>query len=194
MIDYLTHYYSIDKGPFQSLSALPQSEAIRIMQTLCDDTPYGERFKNPLQYLKDRKDTEQWVREGFLAKGGRPKDPFPIPMVLGSSTWIVAIAPHPEKHAEIRIPLSVLTPEDVSFTYPDSMLSHWLGRDKPVEYYQAELHGQVFTLSEILGIVEKKGMPEEDWEIKLPKHLAPYIEAQVWNRERLFEYRRQMRA
>jgi hypothetical protein len=27
MIDYLTHYYSADKGPFQSLSALPDEEA-----------------------------------------------------------------------------------------------------------------------------------------------------------------------
>jgi hypothetical protein len=73
------------------------------------------------------------------------------------------------------------------------MISRWFGREKPVEYYQAELYGKVFTLSEILSIVEKKGMPEEDWETNLPKSLAPYIEAQVWNRELLFEYRRQMK-
>jgi hypothetical protein len=194
MIDYLTHYYSLDKGPFQSLSALPDAEAIEIMQALCDDTPYGERFKDPFQYLKDRKDTEKWVREAFIAKGGRPRDRFPIPMVLGSSKWIVEIAPDPEKHAEIRIPLSVFTEYDVSFTYPDSMISRWFGREKPAEYYQAELHGKVFTISEILALVEKKGMPEEDWEIKLPKSLAPYIEAQVWNHALLDGYREQKRA
>jgi hypothetical protein len=193
MIDYLTHYYSIDKGPFQSLSALSDEEAIKIMEKLCDDTPYGERFKNPTRYLKDRKDTEQWVREGFMAKGGKPKDKFPICMVLGSSKWLVEVAPDREKHGEIRIPLSVFAEQDVSFTYPDSMLSHWLGREKPFEYYQAELHGKVFTLSEILSIVEKRGMPEEDWETNLPKSLAPYIEAQVWNRELLFEYRKQLK-
>src|SRR5512135_437335 len=107
MIKYLTHYYSRDKEPFQSLSALPDEEAIKIMEKLCDDTPYGERFKNPIQYLKNRKDTEQWVREEFLAKGGRPKDKFPIPMVLGSSKWLIEAAPNREKHGEIRIPLSV---------------------------------------------------------------------------------------
>jgi hypothetical protein len=106
----------------------------------------------------------------FFAKGGRPKDPFPIPMVLGSSEWLVEAAPDPEKHGEIRIPLSVLTEDEVSFTYPGSMISHWFGRYKPVEYYQAELHGHVFTLSEILLLVEKKGMPEEDWEPALPRH------------------------
>ena len=42
LADYLTHYYSIDTGPFQSLSALSNEEAIKIMERLCDDTPYGE--------------------------------------------------------------------------------------------------------------------------------------------------------
>jgi len=194
MIDYLTHYFSIDKGPFQSLSALLDEEAIKIMEKLCDDTPYGERFKNPIQYLKDRKDAEQWVREAFIAKGGKPEAAFPIPMVLGSSKWIVEVAPDREKGREIRIPLSVFTERDVSFTYPDSMLSRWFGREKPADYYQADLHGIVFTRSEILAIVEKRGMPEENWETNLPKHLAPYIEAQVWNHELLYPYRVQIKA
>ena len=194
MIDYLTHYYSIDKEPFQSLSALSDEEAITIMEELCDDTPYGERFKNPMQYLKDRKDTERWVREGFIAKGGRPRDKFPIPMVLGSSKWLVEAAPDGEEHGEIRIPLSVFTEYDVSFTYPDSMISRWFGREKPAKYYLPELHGKVFTLSEILSIVKQKGMPEENWETNLPKSLAPYIEAQVWNHELLYKYREQTKA
>ncbi len=42
-------------------------------------------------------------------------------------------------------------------------------------------------LSEILAIVEEKGMPEDDWETNLPRSLAPYIEAQVWNHELLFD-------
>ena len=193
-IDYLTHYYSLDKEPFQSLSALSDEEAIKIMEKLCDDTPYGERFKNPIQYLKDRKDTEQWVREEFIVKGGRPKDKFPIAMVLGSSKWLVEAAPDRVKHGEIRIPLSVFTEYDVSFTYPDSMISRWFGREKTVDYYQAELHGIVFTLPEILSIVSEKGLPEEDWGTNLPRHLAPYIEAQVWNHGLLFEFREQMKA
>ena len=110
-------------------------------------------------------------------------------MVLGSSKWMVEVAPDLERHGEIRIPLTKFTKFDVSFTYPDSMISRWFGREKPEEYYQAELHGKVFTLSEILVIVEKKGLPEEEWESNLPWNLAPYIEAQVWNHELLSEYR-----
>ena len=189
MTDYVTHYYMNDKEPFQSLSSLTDEAAIKIMEELCDDTPFGERFKDPIQYLTARKDTELWVREAFIAKGGKPKDRYPISMVLGSSQWLVDAAPDRNKHAEIRIPLSVFTEYDISFTYPDSMISRWFGLVKPVEHYQADLHGKVFTLSEILSIVAEKGMPEEDWKTDTPRDLAPYIEAQVWNHGLLLKYK-----
>jgi hypothetical protein len=192
MIDYLTYYYERGTEPFRSLSALPDEEAIKIMEELCDDTPFGARFKDPVQYLRNRRQTEQWVREEFIAKGGQPREAYPIPMVLGSSKWMVKVAPDKELHAEIRIPLSVFTEYDVSFTYPDSMISLWFGRDKPPEYYLPDYHGKVFTLSEILSIVESKGLPEEAWETHLPSNLAPYIEAQVWNHKLLLEYKRRL--
>ncbi len=190
MVTYLTHYYLSDIGPFQSLSALPDAEAIKIMEELCDDTPFGMRFTNPSEYLRNRQDTERWVREEFIAKGGKPQAYYPIPMVLGSSKWMQKNAPKREGGTEIRIPLSVFTEQDVSFTYPDSMISRWFGREQPVEYYQPDLHGKVFTLPEILSITALKGLPEEDWEINLPDDLAPYIEAQIWNHELLVEYKK----
>jgi hypothetical protein len=192
VIDYLTYYYKRGTEPFRSLSALPDEEAIKIMEELCDDTPFGARFKDPVQYMRNRRQTEQWVREEFIAKGGQPREAYPIPMVLGSSKWMAKVAPDKELHAEIRIPLSVFTEYDVSFTYPDSMISLWFGRDKPPEYYLPDYHGKVFTRSEILSIVEMKGLPEEAWETHLPSNLAPYIEAQVWNHKPLLEYKRRL--
>jgi hypothetical protein len=192
MVDYLTHYYKSDLGPFRSLSALPDEEAIQIMEELCDDTLFGVRFKDPAQYLRNRRETERWVCEGFIAKGGKPQESYPIPMVLGSSKWMMEQAPAQVSGAEIRIPLSIFTEYDVSFTYPDSMISRWFGREKPIEYYQPEYHGKVFTVSEILSIVESKGLPEEGWKTNLPGDLAPYIEAQVWNHELLIEYEKRM--
>lgn len=185
MIDYLTYYYKLGTEPFRSLSALSDEAAIKIMQGLCDDTPFGERFKDPVQYMRNRRQTEQWVREQFIFKGGRPRDAYPIPMVLGESKWMVTNAPDPVTHGEIHIPLAIFSKCDVSFTYPDSMISYWFGKEKPAAYYQPEYHGKVFTLPEILFIVESKGLPEEAWETNLPSDLAPYIEAQVWNHEPL---------
>lgn len=189
MIDYLTYYYKRGTEPFRSLSALSDEEAIRLMEGLCDDTPYGARFRDPAQYMRSRRQTERWVREEFIAKGGRPQAPYPIPMVLGQSKWMTRHSPDPDAHAEIRIPLSLFTEYDISFTYPDSMISLWFGSEKPAAYYMPEYHGKVFTLSEILAIVEHRGLPEAEWDTNLPDGLAPYIEAQVWNHEPLAQYR-----
>jgi hypothetical protein len=192
VVTYLTHYYVRGTEPFQSLSALSDAEAVRIMAGLYDETLFGVRFRDPAQYLQHRRRTEQWVRDEFIAKGGRPQADYPIPMVLGDSKWLVKQAPIPEAHAEIRIPLSAFTNYDVSFTYPDSMVSLWLSREKPVEYYLPGYHGKIFTLSEILAIVEEKGLPEDAWKTDLPAYLAPYIEAQVWNHAPLLEYKKRV--
>jgi len=175
MIDYLTHYYRRGSRPFLSLSAL------RIMGDLYQDTVLDARFKDPAQYLHDRKQTEQWVRQKFIEKGGCPRAAHPVYMVLGSSRWINRHAQEGNSICEIRIPISVFQPGDVSFTYPDSMISLWFGIDQPAEYYLPDYHGKVFTLPEILSIVAERGVPEECWETHLPDDLAPYIEAQVWN-------------
>ena len=195
MVDYLTYYYKRGTEPFRSLSALSDSEAIPIMEALhveFEGALAFERFKNPVQYLHNRRQTEQWVREAFIAKGGQPQAAYPIAMVLGASKWIEKHAPDPDINGEIRIPLSAFQECEVSFTYPDSMVSFWFGRDKPLEYYQPDYHGKVFTLSEILSIVEMKGLPEEEWETKLPSNIGSYIEAQVWNHKALLEYKRQL--
>jgi hypothetical protein len=182
MVNYLTHYYQRGTPPFRSLSTLPDDEALQLMTTMADDTPFGARFKDPLGYLHERQRTERWVRAEFSAKGGQPVEPYPIYMVLGFSPWIERAVPNTFNPCQIRLPLAILQEGDVSFTYPDSMISLWFGNDKPTEYYQPAYHGKVFTRTEILAIVAERGLPEEGWEPRLPDHLAPYIEAQVWNR------------
>jgi hypothetical protein len=190
MIDYLTHHFRKGTVPFQSLSGLPDEEAIAIMRRLSDDTPYGSRFKDPLGYLSSRRQTEQWVRLQFIAKGGQPQELHPFYMILGSSAWIQAAVLNSDEDLEIRIPIANFAESEVSFTYPDSMISLWFGSDRPVQFYMPEYHGKVFTISEIMSIVEAKGMPEESWETGLPPDLAPYIEAQVWSRRPLAGYER----
>jgi hypothetical protein len=153
-----------------------------------------ERFKDPDQYLQARRQTEQWLRQEFRAKGGEPQEAYPVYMVLGRSKWVqrMADATTLATTAEIQVPLSIFKEGDVSFTYPDSMISLWFGRDKPIEYYQPDYHGKVFTLSEILSIVAANGLPEEGWATNVPSSLAHYIEAQVWNHKLLLEYKRQL--
>jgi hypothetical protein len=72
------------------------------------------------------------------------------------------------------------------------MVSFLLAQDKEAEYYLPNYHGKVFTLSEIISIVESNGLPGEKWGNKLPVSLPNYIEAQVWNHKPLLEYKRQL--
>jgi len=185
MSDYqptiITHYYRKGSVPFRSLSTLADDEAVELMKSMCDDTIFGARFKEPAHYLENRRRSEKWVREEFKSKGGCPVLDYPIYFVLGESRWLIDHSPDKTLHCEIQIPLSEFEEGDVSFTYPDSMISFWFGNEKPIEYYLAELHGKVFTRGEILAIVKEKGDPEKDWHTNLPPTLAPYIEAQVWN-------------
>jgi hypothetical protein len=184
VIDYLIHYYKCKGGPFRSISMLPDDEALRIMRELCDDSIFGERFKDPEGYLLNRRLTEQWTRSAFIAKGGTPRETCPVYMTLGRSPWIETGAQKDDPFP-IMVPLSVFEEGDVSFTYPDSMISRWFEMDRPPGLYQAGLHGQVFTRLEILALLEQKGPPEKGWAPDFPPGLAPYIEAQVWNLEPL---------
>lgn len=113
---------------------------------------------------------------------------YPIYFVLGESRWLIEQSPDRSLHQEIQIRLADFEEGDVSFTYPDSMISFWFGNEKPVDFYLPDFHGKVFTRKEILAIVKHKGDPEKDWQSNLPSTLAPYIEAQVWNPEPLMKY------
>ena len=193
MIEHLIHLYQRGTEPFRSLSALPDEEAVRIMQSLYrEGSVYWERFEDAAQYLQMRRQTERWLREAFVAKGGCPKEFYPIYMALGRSKWMQTAldATTVATTAEIEVPLALLKACDVSFTYPDSMVSAILASQKDPAYYLPGFHGCVFTLAEIETIVEELGLPGETWGASLPSHMANYIEAQVWNHEPLLEYNR----
>lgn len=195
MIDYLVHLYKVGTQPFQTLSTLPDVEALKIMEDLyLDGSVFWERFENPKNYRHYRKTIEQWLHKGFVAKGGKPQEAYPIYMILGQALW-------GERKMDgitramtqtIQVPLSIFGEGDVSFTYPDSMVSWMLDQEKNTAYYQPNYHGKVFTRSEMLSIVEEKGLPEMGWETNVPDHLAHYIEAQVWNHKVLLDFKRQL--
>lgn len=195
MIDYLIHFYRRGTEPFRSLSALSDVDAMRIMNDFyIEGSVIWERFKDPAQYLQARRQIEQWLRREFIAKGGKPQDAYPIYMVWGRTKWLMTAADAATlaTTAEIQVPLSLFGEWDVSFTYPDSMVSTLLADEQNPEYYLPDYHGRVFTLSEIRSIVESNGLPGEKWGTHLPDFLANYIEAQVWNRAPLLEYKRQL--
>lgn len=191
MVDFLLHIYKKGGRPFQSLSDLPVEEALSIMRELYNgESIFWERFQDPAWYLQARRQLEQYLRAAFIEKGGRPKDLHPIYLVLGRPRWLDIVV-DPVTLAtteEIRVPLSILDPAEVSFTYPDSMVSALMAVQKNPAYYEPDYHGKVFTLDEMTHIIAEKGLPGEGWQTQMPVHFAHYIEAQVWNRAVLLDY------
>lgn len=194
MIDHLVHLYKRGTEPFRTLSSLGEEEAVSIMQSLYRaGSIFWERFEDPLAYLRLRKQIEGSIREAFIAKGGMPRTAHPIYMAFGRTRWMqheldaVTLA----TTTEIEVPLAWFDERDVSFTYPDSMVSFLLANEKDPEYYLPDYHGQVFSLSEICSIVECNGLPGDRWGNNLPSSMPNYIEAQVWNHEPLLTYKQQ---
>ena len=189
MPEILTHYFKKGSKPFLTLSALNEEEALAIMKRLYVDDAMWGRFRNPLKYIRERRQTENWVRENFITKGGKPVKQYPIYMVLGRCPALEENVRTGELQ-KIEIPLAYFLEQEVSYTFVDSMYSLVLEKEKPEEYYQPAYHGKVFTLTEIKGMIEKKGEPKEGWWGHLPEDFFPYIEAQVWHQEKLFDYAR----
>jgi hypothetical protein len=175
----LTHYFHKNEIPFKNLSALTEIEALKIISNLCHRPGLVyRRFDNPELYLKQRQLTENWVRQEFIKKGGQPALDYPHYFVMGHSKWIEE-GYNGESH-NIQFPISNFHPNVISFTYPDSMISYWLNSQTDRVYYQPEYHGRVFTLNEILQIIERFGIPDEEWRTDETRKFDLFIEAQVW--------------
>ncbi len=191
MLDFLLHVYRKGGTPFRSLSALPTEEALEMMRRLyVEGSVFWERFSDPEGYLGFRRQVERSLREGFLGKGGRPKSEYPIYLVVGRPRWFdtAADARTLQSTSEITVPLAALDSRSISFTYPDSMVSALMARERNPHYYEPDYHGRVFTLAEIEQIVMRNGLPGEGWETRMPRQYAHYIEAQVWDPQALQRY------
>lgn len=176
----LTHYYHKDDYPFQSLLCLSEEEALRAISNLDHRTGLVyRRFKDPIGYLKRRQATESWLRYEFIRKGGKPASTYPHYFVVEQATWIEE--GYDGQSNKLQVPISTFNPELVSFTYPDSMVSYWLLSQADKVYYHPEYHGQVFLFDEIIEIIGKFGIPNEEWRTEETRKYDLFIEAQVWN-------------
>jgi hypothetical protein len=191
VVNVLLHVYRKGAPPFRTLSSLTDKEAVAAMRSLyVAGSVFWNRFADPRGYLQHRRRIERDLRDKFVVKGGRPADDHPIYMILGRPQWLDTGADIKtlETTELIEVPLSVVPPDQISFTYPDSMSSSEVAAELVPGYLGSELHGAVFTLEEITEIVEARGLPGEHGQTGSPDRPPPYIEAQVWNQHVLDEY------
>lgn len=60
------------------------------------------------------------------------------------------------------------------------MISYWLRNQTNESFYRPEYHGQVFTSNEIDQIIDRFGIPNEEWRTNKAREWDLFIEAQVW--------------
>jgi hypothetical protein len=176
----LTHYHHRDEPPFQNLSALTRADAIEVMMNLRNRSgKVYHRFQNPQSYIEKRQRVESWVRQEFINKGGRPANTYPHYFVVGRSLWIEE--GYQNQYLSTDYPITAFDRSQVSFTYPDSMISYWLKSQSQQVFYHPEYHGQVFTLGEISAIIALFGVPIDEWRNDQMRQHDLFIEAQIWS-------------
>ena len=193
MIEVLIRYFRKGTRPFRSLSSLPEAQAISIMEALyVPGSILWQRFRDPKAYLDLRREVERQLFTDFKAKGGDPKNDCPIYFVVGLPKWAVHAVDSVTMATtdEIRIPASTIDEREISFTFPDSMLSVMMKQRGEAILPDSPYGGQALTLREMELLIEDNGLPVAGWEPDLPPHLNHYIEAQVWDDAVLQEYLR----
>lgn len=169
--DHLTYFYRDGQTLFEVLSDLDQKAAEEILR-------HDVCWRGDGSYLRYRKKHERYLRKRFVEKGGRPRREYPIYMILGDSPS----GPHSlidGYDRKLALPLSTFVPEEVSFTYPDSLYRvppDDLGR----LYLDRDPAPRVYRLEELEMLIET---------YRVHKFNNHYVEAQVWVDEPLEGFR-----
>jgi hypothetical protein len=183
MPTYITHYFVRGFEPFRSISDLDDASWQRLCGVLADrrakDPTYHRRF-GP-RYRGVRLEAEEELRSRFKLIGGRVERTAPIYFCLGSSEWWRGFC----DHDEIRIELSDVDPETISFTYPDSLTSMGMLARFGIHHEAKPYHGKVFGLEQIGEVVREFGIPTgvspSGYREYHKEGLEIYIEAQLWS-------------
>jgi hypothetical protein len=187
---YLYHYFEKERGPFLTLSDLPDDEIKKLLnQFRKENNASGNKTVAGNVYSDDniitRRGQEYMTRITFIEKGGKPVRQFPIYMVLANdSSYEKAFLHYYHNRDYIKIPVNNFDMTSVSFTYGDQCQTV-----DPREFNNFDIgkyRPPVYTFDEILEVINQHGWiiyegydnldnPTFDW------NRPWYIEAQVWS-------------
>lgn len=126
-----------------------------------------KRFKNYEWYTVQRRGTEEWLYNRFVAMGGVPKVLNPSYFVLGDSEYLQTC--YGQNVRTLQIGLDEISEKEISFTLSDSMAMYVCGGEK-----------NVLTKKDLFEYIENKRATLFDYINSLDES-HQYIEAQLWN-------------
>ena len=169
---YITNYSDSRCSPFRSITRLSDEEAYKLAEELSQNA--GSTFTSFSRftasdfdgYYRKRKRTEEWLYSKIIDLGIKPKSKTPLYFVLGESSYLNKWY---EKGNKTKLLLKDIRPEDISFTYGDSM-SRMDSKDRMdpfnIETLILFLHERTDDISSYMAELDKQNR---------------YIEAQLWN-------------
>ena len=181
--EFLFHYYELENGPFRNITEYGYEKAENILDTITE----GWNSKRPENYLDLRFSLEKRIKKQFVLKGGKPNRNDPFYFTLGECKFAESWYINP---GVIKIPLTDIKPDHISFTYPDSMVSYQFYDEPKLKTYRKNCNGQIFLMDEINDLIREYGLPTEqksqsEERLKYDK----YIEAQVWDDQIITKYK-----
>lgn len=172
----LYHYYESARGPFLSLTDLPQQEAMIVHGQLKKDKSLFASKRSD-DYLLIRRDLEQRARDLFIEKGGKPIRTVPHYMTMGKCQWLREWY---KDGQELEIHIDDFEEKTISFTYGDLFPTMRFEDGKPYR-------GRVYTKDGIYKLIEEYGFPQ-DWNRLGDNGPERYIEVQIWDDKPLAKY------
>jgi hypothetical protein len=174
---FLTRYYSKGEDPFISLNDFAFEKANELKKEHCKRNNIGGFYAED-DYLRQRREIENWIYRKLIAKGGNPTNTVPVYMTLGESPKgeYDIRADIQMNAAEIRIPIDKIDLSAVTFTFPDSMYRFVLNDDGVIVGGERTNTPDVYLYHELESVINKYLTDEH------------YIEAQVWNRNMLYKF------
>lgn len=169
---YITNYCDSRCTPLQSITRLPSDEAYKLAEELSQHagpsfTSFSRFTASDFEgYYEKRKRTEEWLLSKTAGLGIRPRNRAPLYFVLGESDYLDKWF---ENGRKTRLFLRDISPEDISFTYGDSM-SRLDSKDRM----------DPFTIETLILFLLERTDDISSYLAELNKQNR-YIEAQLWN-------------
>ncbi len=168
----LYHYYEKENGPLRSISELSDEAAEEVLRKIREEKADCFLARRPDDYVQKRRRFESILRSEFIKAGGLIERETPHYFVVEECPFFLKWYRNP---AWITIDTAELDLRTVSFTYGDSHPT-FSGKVKDGKEYRNRL----YTYNEILGIIEKYGLPQV-WNPDFKYGPECYVEVQIWS-------------
>jgi hypothetical protein len=179
--DFITHYFESDKGPFRNICDLSDAEIAPIIASERQaKTPFN-RFAIGIDFFKIRRAADDLLIKKYSEKFGISPQTRPYFAVLGDFDRTMTMY---RDGRSLRIDISSLASEHVTFMYPDHFNLVWSdGLFTPnFPYSHRPFHDLLFTYSELPAAIMKYGLSrliarakrQEMW-------VSSYTEAHIWD-------------